>query len=156
MTDEQFAEFCSEHPDVFFEVTSEGELLVMPPNYPFTGLIHNQIQKQLNVWADADGRGVVNEAASGFVLPNGARRSPDVSWTLKSRILQLDAKELRRYWHLCPDFIIDVKSPTDRVRVLRAKMGEWIDSGAQLGWMVDPELRTIEIWRPGREPEVLI
>src|SRR5947209_8297585 len=86
MTDDEFAAFCGEHPELFFEVTGEGELLVIPPTYPLTGLIHGEILEQLKVWARLDGRGVVNDAASGFALANGARRSPDASWTLKSRV----------------------------------------------------------------------
>jgi Uma2 family endonuclease len=154
MTDEEFAEFCSEHPDLLFEMSAEGELFVMPPNYTLTGLRHYKILRQLGDWAEHDGRGVVTDAASGFVLPNGARRSPDAAWTMKERIKQLDPKMIERYWHLCPDFVIEVRSQTDRLRTLR-EMREWIANGAHLGWMIDPENRTVEVYRPSREAEVL-
>jgi Uma2 family endonuclease len=153
-TDEEFAELCSEHPDWFFEMTSEGELIVMPPNFTLTGARHRAILTQLDRWAQEDASGTVTDSASGFVLPNGARRSPDVAWTLKSRVKQLDPRMIERYWHLCPDFIIEVRSSTDRLRVLRDKMQEWIDNGAQLGWLIDPERRAVEIYRPNREPEI--
>jgi Uma2 family endonuclease len=154
-TDEEFAALCSEHPDLFFEMTAEGQLIVMPPAYTLTGYRHSAILEQLKQWARRDGRGGVADAASGFVLSNGARRSPDVSWTLHSRIKQLDPKMRERYWHLCPDFIVKVRSQTDRLRTLREKMEEWIANGAQLGWLIDPERRAVEIYRPNREPEIL-
>ena len=90
MTDEQFAEFCSEHPDLFFETSAEGELIVMPPNYTLTAYRHRAILTQLDRWAQVDGRGGVADAAGGFVLPNGASRAPDAAWTLTSRVRDLD------------------------------------------------------------------
>jgi Uma2 family endonuclease len=154
MTDEEFAEFCSEHPDLFFETTAEGELIVMPPPYSLTGIRQGKIYAQLNRWAELEGHGVAGEANTAFVLPSGARRSPDAAWIRKERIRRLDPKMLQRYWHLCPDFVIEVRSPTDRVRTLREKMREWMDNGAQLGWMLDPENRTVEIYRPHGEVEL--
>ena len=91
------------------------------------------------------------------MLPNGARRSPDATWTLREKIQQLSQKSLEGYWHLCPDFIIELgnrKCP-DRIRVLREKMLKWIANGAQLGWLIDSETKTVEIFRPDREPEVV-
>ncbi len=155
MTDEEFAEFCSEHPDLFFEMSAEGELIVMPPNYSLTGIRHSEILQQLQDWAQRDRRGAVTDAAAGFVLPNGARRAPDAAWTLKSRVRALDPKMIERYWHLCPDFVIEVRSQTDRWRTLRDKMREWIANGAQLAWLIDSENRAVEIYRPNREAEVL-
>src|SRR5580698_6287147 len=90
MTDEEFAAFCAEHPDLFFEMTAEGELIVMPPTYSYTGARNNWISSQLGIWSRSDGRGIATDSSTGFVLPNGARRSPDAAWTLKSRIAQLD------------------------------------------------------------------
>jgi Uma2 family endonuclease len=155
MTDEQFAEFCAQHPDLFFEMTAEGELIVMPPNYTLTAYRHRVILTQLDQWAEKDGRGGVSDSAGGFVLPNGARRAPDAAWTLNSRVRALDPGTLERYWHLCPDFVIEVRSASDRLPTLRGKLREWIENGAQLAWLIDPETRTIEIYRPGREPEVI-
>jgi len=155
MTDDQFAQFCSEHPDLFFEMSADGELIVMPPNYTLTAYRHRAILTQLDRWAQTDGRGGVADAAGGFVLPNGARRAPDAAWTLTSRVRALDPQMLERYWHLCPDFVIEVRSPTDRWRALREKMREWIDNGAHLAWLIDPENRTLEIYRPNGSVEVL-
>jgi len=155
MTDEQFAEFCSQHPDLFFEMSAEGELIVMPPNYTLTAYRHRVILTQLDRWAQLDGRGGVADAAGGFVLPNGARRAPDAAWTLTSRVRALDPQMLERYWHLCPDFVIEVRSQTDRWRPLREKMREWIDNGAQLAWLIDPENHAVEIYRPNLGVELL-
>src|SRR5580658_5902947 len=119
MTDEEFAAFCAEHPDLFFEMTAEGELIVMPPTYSYTGARNNRIGRQLDIWAERDGRGIATDASTGFVLPNGARRSPDAAWTLKSRIAQLDPASRSGFWHLCPDFVVELQSSTDRPRMLK-------------------------------------
>ena len=153
MTDDEFAEFCAGHPDLFFEMTAEGEIIVMPPNYSLTGARNSEIDTQLRTWARIDGRGIACDSSTGFVLPNGARRSPDASWTFKNRIANLDPKSREKYWHLCPDFVIELKSSTDRIRVLREKMREWMANGAQLGWLIDPDQRSVTIYRPGGEVE---
>lgn len=154
MSDEQFAEFCAQYPDYFIEMTADGEIVIMPPNYSLTGMQNGEIGAQLMNWASRDGRGAVTDATGGFVLPNGARRSPDAAWTLKTRVLALGPKGIQGFWHLCPDFVIELRSQTDRLPVLRAKMREWVDNGAQLAWLIDPERRAVEIYRPGQEPEI--
>jgi len=155
MTDEEFADFCAQHPDLFFEMTAEGELIVMPPNYTLTSARNRAIVSQLDRWAAQDCRGVVVESSGGFVLPSGARRSPDASWVAKTEIARLSKESLEGFWHLCPAFVIELRSHWDRLPVLRAKMREYIDNGARLGWMIDPETRTVEVYRPDREPESL-
>ena len=155
MTDEEFAAFCNEHPDLSFETTAEGELIVMPQTFTLTGARNNEISFQLQGWARRDRRGIAFDSSTGFVTPNGSRRSPDASWVAKERVAGLDPRTLQRYWRLCPDFVIELKSESDRPRTLRAKMTEWIASGAQLGWLIDPETRTVEVYRSGRDPEVL-
>ena len=156
MSDEQFAEFCADHPDLFFEMTAEGELIVMPPTYSFTGTQNTEILGQLRDWARRDGRGVASDSSTGFVLPNGARRSPDAAWTFKTEIAKLSPKSRNGFWHLCPAFVIELRSKSDRMRTVREKMREYLANGAHLGWLIDPESRTVEIYRPGREPEVLV
>ena len=85
------------------------------------------------------------------MLPNGARRSPDASWTRKSRVQQLGAKKRKAFWHLCPDFVIEIKSDSERLKTLQNKMVEYLEQGAQLGWLINPENKTVEIYRPGGE-----
>ena len=149
MSDSEFTEICDEHPDLFFEMTAEGELIVKAPTDWLTGVRNGEIFGELRSWAKKDGRGTCVDSSTGFVLPNGARRSPDASWTLKSRLTK------DGFQHLCPDFVIELKSDNDRLRTLDKKMEEYMDNGAQLGWLIDPEKRTVAIYRPGREVETL-
>ncbi len=155
MSDEQFAELCSEHSDLNFEVTAEGDLIVMAPPYSLMGFRNSEISGQLREWARREGRGYACDSSTGYLLPNSARRSPDASWTLMSWVRALPEASRSRFWHLCPDFVIEIRSATDRTRVLTAKMEEWIANGAQLGWLIDPETETVTVYRPGREAEVL-
>ena len=155
MDDQQFAEFCAEHPDLCFEMTAEGELVVMAPNFTLTGARNSAIDFQLHSWAKQNKHGVANDSSTGYVLPNGARRSPDASWVAKSRIRELTTENLESFWHLCPDFVIELKSKSDQPRILRAKMREYLANGAQLGWLIDPGTRTVEVYRARREPQVL-
>ncbi len=155
MTDEEFAAFCAEHPDLFFEMTANQELVVMPPNYSSTSAQDHEIGLQLGNWAKNDGRGIVTDSCGGFVLPNGARRSPDAAWTARDRLRALSVERRDRYWHLSPDFVIELRSTWDRLPVLREKMREWIENGAALGWLIDPENRTVEIYRPDAEVSIL-
>ncbi|MDZ4802230.1 MAG: Uma2 family endonuclease [Bryobacteraceae bacterium] len=156
MTDEQFLAFCEKYPDDRIEMTAEGDILIMPPAGFDSGLQNNRISMQLIAWADADGRGAATDSSTGFVLPNGARRSPDASWTRFERIDGLGPGATRGFAHLVPDFAIELRSPSDRLPALRRKMLEYIANGAQLGWLIDPQRRTVEIYRPDREPEILV
>jgi Uma2 family endonuclease len=113
----------------------------MPPPYSLSGIRKGKVFARLNQWAEADGRGIA-----------GARRAPDAAWMLKSRVRALDPEMIDRYWRLCPDFVIELHSQTDRPRVLHEKMRELLANGAQLAWLIDPETRTVEICRPNREP----
>jgi Uma2 family endonuclease len=103
--------------------------------------------------ARQDQRGVAFDSSTGWRLPNGARRSPDAAWILKERIKTMDSACFSGFWHICPDFVIELRSESDKLRILRNKMAEWLANGAQLGWLIDPETRTVEIYRPGYEPE---
>ena len=154
MSDDEFAAFCAEHPDLSFEMSAEGEIIVMPPTYTKTGVRNTRINRQLDVWAEADGRGFASDSSSGFVLPNGARRSPDAAWVAMSRVEALDLGSQEKYWHLGPDFVIELKSSTDRMRKVKAKMREWMANGAQLAWLIDLETSTVTIYRPDGTEEV--
>jgi Uma2 family endonuclease len=155
LTDEQFAELCAEHEDLSFEMTADGELIVQPTPYNLTARREEELYAQLDTWAETDGRGYASGANQEFVLPNGARRRPDAAWVLKAKVARLPPDVLERYWRVCPDFVVELKSTTDKLATLRAKMAEWIANGAQLGWLIDPDLRTVEIYRPGAEVSVV-
>jgi Uma2 family endonuclease len=155
MTDQQFADFCAEHPDLFFETNARGEIIVTPPNFSITGVRNSEIAMQLGNWARNDARGIASDSSTGFLLPNGARRSPDAFWTLKDAVRNLPEQSRESYWHLCPAFVIELRSNSDRLPVLREKMEEYLANGARLGWLIDPETRTVEVYRPDRAPETL-
>lgn len=156
MTDDEFLEFCNEHPDLSFETTAEGELLVMPRSFTLTGARNHEIGLQLGLWTRSDRRGMAFDSSTGFVTPDGARRSPDAAWIQKSRIAAIDPGSYGKFWRLCPDFVVELRSESDRLPRLRKKMREWIANGAVLAWLLDPETRTVEVYRSGREePEVL-
>ena len=151
MTDEEFAAFCALYPDYFIEMTAEGELLIMPPNYTVTSMQNGEIVGQLRDWNRRERLGFVTDSSGGFVLPNGARRSPDAAWVAKTQSGIQD----RGYFHLCPEFVIELRSTTDRLPALRQKMEEWIANGARLAWLIDPERRAVEIYQPGAQAEII-
>ena len=153
MSDEEFTAFCGEHPDLNFEMSAEGELIVVAPTHSDSGARSLDVGAQLAIWAKKDRRGIACDSSTGFVLPNGARRSPDASWTLKTRVQQLGAAKRKSFWHLCPDFVIEVKSDSDRLKSLQAKLPEYLEQGAQLGWLIDPANKTVEIYRAGGNVE---
>jgi Uma2 family endonuclease len=108
---------------------------------------------QLGAWAKKDGRGRAFGASVEFILPNRAGRSPDASWVSNAQLARLNQEEKSKFPHLCPEFVIEVMSPSDRLKAIRAKMQEWIDNGVQLAWLIDSRRRMVSIYRPGREPE---
>ncbi|MBM3737878.1 MAG: Uma2 family endonuclease [Acidobacteria bacterium] len=155
LTDDEFLEFCREHEDLRVESNAEGALEIMPQPGPETGITNNDIAGDLRAWARADGRGRAMGSSALFRLANGARRSPDAAWVEKSRIPQRAIEGRSRPWELCPDFVVEIRSTTDRVSILHQKMLEWMDNGALLGWLVDPLEHTVTIYRPGQQPELL-
>ena len=155
MTDEQFAELCAEHEDLRFELTAGGELIVHPVPFNLTAKREVKLFLQLNGWAESDGRGYASGSNEWFKLPSGALRVPDAAWVLKTRVVGLPPAGLKQYWPLCPDFVAEIRSHSDRLPVLRDKMQEWIANGAQLAWLIDPERRAVEVYRAGVEPRVL-
>jgi len=153
MTDDEFVAFCQQYEDCMVECTADGEIIITPPNHSRTGRRNSKIIIQLGMWAEKDGRGEVYDSSAGFRLPNGARRSPDASWIPNDRVAALPREQQEGFYHLCPDFVIELRSSTDRLNRLKAKMEEYIANGAELGWLIDPKERTVWIYRPGRPPE---
>ena len=155
MTEEQFVEFCAQNSELRIERTEEGALEIMPPAKGYTGNQNFEIAGQFGIWVRRDGRGEGFDSSAGFTLPNGAVRSPDVSWVLRSRLEALTEEDREGFWHICPDFVIEIRSSSDRLSTLQAKMQEYIDNGARLGWMIDPIGRRTYVYRPGVAVEVL-
>lgn len=148
LEDEQLYEFCQINRDLRIERNAEGELLIMPPAGGETGERNAEITMQLRIWAKRDGTGVSFDSSTGFILPNKAVRSPDGSWIRHSRLGTLTAEQRRRFVPLCPDFVLELCSPSDDLDVLRSKMQEYLDNGAQLGWLIDPDNRRVYVYHP--------
>ena len=155
LSKDQFFEFCQLNRDLRIERNAKGELLIMPPAGGETGRGNAGITAQLWVWAKQDGTGVSFDSSTGFTLPNGAERSPDASWIRRSRWDQLPLEERQKFAPICPEFAIELRSPTDRLRTLQAKMQEYLDNGALLGWLIDPIVERVHVYRPGAPVEIL-
>ena len=155
MTDQEFEDFCAEHPDCMVEMTAEGDVILMPPAYWFTAARSGAILVQLGTWAYSVG-GVVVDASGGFRLPSGARRSPDAAWISRDRIDGMAVTGPGRTWLLCPNFVVELKSESDSLATTRRKMREWVANGVQLAWLVDPDRRAVEVYQPGSEPRTLV
>lgn len=155
MSDEEFFMFCQENPDLRIERTAEGDLIIMPPTGGKTGQRNAELTRLFGNWAKDDQTGVVFDSSTEFRLPNGAMRSPDVSWVRRSRWAALSDKEQEQFPPLCPDFVLELRSPTDALSTLKAKMQEYIEQGAELGWLLDPFDRRIHIYRPPAAIEII-
>jgi Uma2 family endonuclease len=155
-TDEGFWEFCAALPKhLRIERERNGTIVIYPPGNLETGCRVVEVTCQLGEWAKRDARGIAMGSCTDYFLRDGSARGPHAAWVLKARLAQFSRKEKRRFLHLCPDFVVELKSPSDRLTRLKAKMEEWIENGAQLGLLIDPETRTVYIYRPGTKPEEL-
>lgn len=153
--DEELYEFCARNPELRIERTAEGDLIVMTPAGWASGHRSAEIVAALRDWAARDGTGLASDSSAGYVLPDGAMRSPDASWVLRSRLADISSEAKERFLPLCPDFVVELRSPSDRLQGLQAKMEEYRDNGARLGWLIDPQERRVHVYRPGRPAEVL-
>lgn len=148
LTDDEFFALCQINSDLRLERTSRGDIIIMAPTGAETGNRNADITAQLVIWTKRDGTGAAFDSSTGFKLPNGADRSPDGAWVRKSRLAILTREEKLKFLPLCPDFVIELISPTDTLAATQAKMDEYIENGAQLGWLIDPEPRRIHVYRP--------
>ena len=155
MNDDQFFEFCRVNRELRIERSAEGDILIMSPAGWMSGRRNAIITARLINWAERDGAGVVVDSRTGFRLPNSATRSPDAAWVLKSRLKRFSIADQEKFLALCPDFVIELKSPTDRLADLKNKLEEYVANGARLGWLLNPEARQVLVYRPGRAVEVL-
>ena len=147
MSREQFFQFCQLNRDVRIERNAEGGIAVMAPTGGETGARSVLLVAALHRWAEPDGAGVAFDSSTGFELPNGAVRSPDAAWVLRSRLAQLSAEDKAGFLPLCPDFVIELLSPSDSRAALRRKMQEYRANGARLGWLIDPPRRQVTVYR---------
>ena len=153
LTDDQFFRLCSDNRDLRIEMTAQKELIIMSPTKPETGRKNARITQRLANWAEQDGTGECFDSSTELTLPNGAKRSPDASWIPKSKWNQLSEEEKNKFSEICPDFVIELRSPSDRLINVEAKMEEYVANGSKLGWLLDPIANRATIYRPGQAPE---
>jgi Uma2 family endonuclease len=156
LTPEQFEQVCRDNPDLRLELTSNGELIVMPPAGSKTGQRNASLTGQLSTWAHEDGTGVAFDSSTGFTLPNTAVRSPDASWVRREKWYALSQQQQERFAPLCPDFAVEIRSRWQTLKAQQDKMQEYLDNGTQLAWLINPRERRVYVYRPGEEVEVLI
>ena len=146
-----FYDLCQANGDLQFEQTAEGDIIVMAPAGGESGDRESEVIWQLRTWAKREGSGRAFGCNTGFRLPNNATRAPDASWVLNSRLDKLKPSERRKFFPLCPDFVIEIVSPSDRLPQVRAKMVEYLANGARLGWLIDPKAGKVYVYRPNEK-----
>ncbi len=154
LTNEQFYQLCQANRDVRFERTVEGQLIVMPPTGWGTGQRNSKLNGQIWAWNEQVKLGETFDSSTGFTLPNGANRSPDAAWVKRERLEALNP-DPDKFLPLAPDFVIELRSASDNLKLLRDKMQEYMNNGVCLGWLINPKEQQVEIYRLGQEVEVL-
>ncbi|MGK7880357.1 MAG: Uma2 family endonuclease [Crocosphaera sp.] len=155
LTDEQFFELCQNNRDLRFERTATGQLIIMPPTGSETSDRNAELTYQLRAWNRQSKLGKSFDSSGGFKLPNGAERSPDASWIHKDQWNGLTPAEKEKFAPLCPDFVVELMSPSDSLEKTRLKMQEYMENGARLGWLINRRQKQVEIYRPDQEVEIL-
>jgi len=155
LTDDQFFDLCRANADLRIERTAEGEILLMAPTGGESSRRNAQITSQLVVWENQDRTGISFDSSGGFILPNGAIRSPDAAWVRLVPLLKLSEEQKAKFIPLCPDFVVELRSDTDNLRDLQSKMQEYLDNGTQLGWLIDPREKRVYVYRQQAQVETL-
>ncbi|HEY9895176.1 MAG TPA: Uma2 family endonuclease [Candidatus Sericytochromatia bacterium] len=155
LTDEQFEQICQANRDLKFERTAKGELVIVALTGGETGRRNLNLSGQLWLWNQQTGLGEGFDSSTGFRLPNGAIRSPDAAWVRLERWQALTPDQRKKYVPLCPDFVVELRSASDELMDLQTKMQEYLENGLQLGWLLDPETETVEIYRSNQAVELL-
>ncbi len=154
-TSEEFAALAASYPDLRMELTREGELILMPPTFPETGNKNFKLIARFGIWSESNDLGRGYDSSTVFTLPNGAKRSPDLSWIEASRWNALTEDDRKEFSRICPDFVVELRSATDRLSAVQKKMVEYQDNGVRLGWLLDPKSKRVEIYRQGQGVEVV-
>ncbi len=156
LTAAQFQRICCDNRDLRLELTSNGDLIIMPPTGSRTGQRNFNLNGQLSAWVKTDGTGIAFDSSTGFTLPDGAILSPDASWVRRERWNALSEEEQEGFAPLCPDFVIELTSHSNTLKSLQDKMQEYMENGAQMAWLIDPLERRLYFYRTGQEVETLI
>ncbi|MGL5836570.1 MAG: Uma2 family endonuclease [Waterburya sp.] len=155
ISDRDLEKLCADNPESKFETTKEGKLIVMSPTGSESGRRNSDLLIQIGIWNRQTRLGEIFDSSTGFKLANGATRSPDVSWIERSRWNSLTKDLQRKFAPIDPDFVIELMSPTDDLDELRQKMAEYISCGVKLGWLINPDDKQVEIYRVGKDKEIL-
>jgi Uma2 family endonuclease len=151
LTEEEFFNFCQQNRELRFEKDKEQNILIMSPTGSLSGYYNSIINSLLASWNLKTRLGFTFDSNSGFTLPNGSMRSPDAAWIKRERYLGIDLKDRKKFTHICPDFIIELKSETDSLKQLKLKMDEWLENGCRLAWLIDFEERKTYVYKPGQD-----
>ena len=155
LSDEQFFQLCRNNNDLRFERNSQGDITIMAPAGSETSARNSDVNADLVFWNRRTKLGIVFDSSGGFKLPNGSDRSPDASWIIKERWEALTLEERSRFAPICPDFVMELMSPSDSLKTLQTKMQEYMDNGARLGWLINRRDREVEVYRVGLSKEIL-
>jgi Uma2 family endonuclease len=154
LTDEQFYQLCQNNQELKFERTPKGQLIIMPPVGGESGNREAELIIDLGIWNRQTQLGYTFSSSTIFKLPNGADRSPDAAWIRRERWEALTPEQKRKFPPIAPDFVIELRSATDDLEMLRSKMQEYMDAGVQLAWLINPQQQQVEIYRSGQDVEV--
>lgn len=155
LTDEQYYHLCIRNKHLRFERNAHGDLVIMPPAGDETSNRNAGLTAQLWLWNEEQQLGIVFDSSAGFTLPNGAKRSPDTSWIPLEKWQKIPPEEREKFSHICPDFVVELMSPSDTLKTTQEKMQEYVENGAKLGWLIDRKKKRVEIYRPNQEVEIL-
>jgi Uma2 family endonuclease len=155
LTDDAFYELCRANPEAKFERTAMGELIVMSPTGGEGGNLNAELTTDFGIWNRQRKLGYLFDSSTGFKLPNGADRSPDTAWVQRERWEALTPEQKRKFPPLAPDFVMELRSANDELETLQFKMQEYIDNGVRLGWLINPQDKQVEIYRPHQPVEVM-
>lgn len=155
MSDDAYYAFCMANPNLRFERTAEGDIIIVPPAGYESDHRNVKVIGRLDAWASRDGRGKASGPTAEFILPTGAAFSPDAAWVSNQRLDQLSKEQKRKFPRLVPEFVVEVMSPSDRLPAAMHKMQEWMRGGVELAWLIDADAKTVYVYRAGQaEPEV--
>ena len=146
-SDAEYLAFCRANPNLLLERTAEGEILIAPPAGGESSYRNAKVTMQLSRWAEQDGRGVVFDSSAQFMLGDGSALSPDAAWVSNVSLRSIPREKRKEFLHLCPEFVVKVKSPRDRLKQAKAKMEQWIANGAELAWLIDGDAETVYVYR---------
>lgn len=155
MTADRFYDLCQANPDLWMELTREGDIVILPPAGMESSFQSGYASRMLGIWADRDRCGRVLDSSGGFALPDGSVLSPDAAWVSRERLSSLTRAQKQKFATVTPEFVIEVMSPSDRLATAQAKMRDWLRNGVQLGWLLQPHTQTVFSYRNAGEPIVL-